>query len=244
MVRHRIENARLESPDFLEIVCLRGGRTLLLPRGLPYHIRSGERMLDSLLVCPGETARSFRLAVGMNLQNPAALAQAYLLPRPWPTVPSHCPDAGESAWLLHVDAAGVMLTSLEAIRCEVREAESRPRQREIEQGMPDRALPDSAEPGGSHDSSGNGAVDATRPWQRGLRIRLLETHGHGGRVTVETFRPLVRARQTDLAGRVLRTLSVDGPRVGVEMESGGLLGRTLMHLMGSPMEARWPEASI
>ena len=45
-------------------------RTAILTGGLPYHRRSGSRMLDCLLVVAGETRRRFRYGVGLDLPHP------------------------------------------------------------------------------------------------------------------------------------------------------------------------------
>src|SRR5207248_5814247 len=55
---HPTTHPRPETPDFLE---LRSGQqnTVILPGGLPFHQRQGTRMLDVMLICEGETARTF-----------------------------------------------------------------------------------------------------------------------------------------------------------------------------------------
>ena len=60
---------RIEAPHFLE---LQAGpkRIALLTGGLPYHCRFGARMLDSLLIVHGETARKFRFGIGIDLPHP------------------------------------------------------------------------------------------------------------------------------------------------------------------------------
>ena len=64
---------------FLDIRCA-GRRTTLLCGGLPYHRRLGDRKLDTLLVVRGETARSFRLGVGIDVPHPVAAAIEFLSP--------------------------------------------------------------------------------------------------------------------------------------------------------------------
>lgn len=73
-------------------------------------------MLDSLLVVNGETARRFKMAVGIDLAHPMQHAISLLDP---PTVvPAVArPASGASAaWLFHVDAKNVVATHWEAIR--------------------------------------------------------------------------------------------------------------------------------
>ena len=71
---------RLESPRFVEIESTQG-RTVLLFGGLPYHSRLGQRMLDTLLLVRGETARRFRLGIGVDVPHPwMAALDAMTLP--------------------------------------------------------------------------------------------------------------------------------------------------------------------
>jgi len=60
--RHPTEAKRIEAPEFIDIDCPQG-RTTLLSGGLAYHRRSATRIIDSLLMVRGETAREFSLAI-------------------------------------------------------------------------------------------------------------------------------------------------------------------------------------
>ncbi len=71
---------RIEAPEFINIES-GGGDLTLLTGGLPYHRRSDPRMLDTLLVTRGETARRFSLAVGVGLTHPAVEALALVTPQ-------------------------------------------------------------------------------------------------------------------------------------------------------------------
>ncbi|MFQ3593277.1 MAG: hypothetical protein SNJ82_08835 [Gemmataceae bacterium] len=70
---------RPESPDFLE---LRVGRpnTVVLPGGLPFHQRHGGRMVDTLLLVEGESARTFDLMVGLDREVPMQTALGVVSP--------------------------------------------------------------------------------------------------------------------------------------------------------------------
>ena len=61
----------------------RRGGTTILTAGLPYHRRHGMRKLDSLLLVRGETARRFRLGIGIDLPQPMAAALDFAAPSPW-----------------------------------------------------------------------------------------------------------------------------------------------------------------
>jgi alpha-mannosidase len=101
----------IESPHFLEINSAKQ-RTTLLCGGLPYHRRIGVRKLDTLLVVQGETARSFRLGIGIDVPNSSAAAVGFLSP---PLIlPDQPPPPTPSGWLFHLDCRNVMATHWDA----------------------------------------------------------------------------------------------------------------------------------
>ncbi|HBO44857.1 MAG TPA: hypothetical protein DD670_13190 [Planctomycetaceae bacterium] len=106
------EADRFESPQFVEIRNERR-RTTLLTGGLPYHRRFGLRKLDSLLIVRGETARRFRLGIGIDLPHPIAAAVDFLTPR-LAAIESPRPPR-DSGWLFHVDAPNVLATGWEPL---------------------------------------------------------------------------------------------------------------------------------
>lgn len=97
---------RIEAPHFVEIHEDRA-RTAILTGGLPFHRRSGERMLDAMLIVAGETRREFRLALGVNLGDLASAAEETLLGG-LPVVPLELPAEDRSGWLFHLDASNVV----------------------------------------------------------------------------------------------------------------------------------------
>lgn len=107
------ETAFVECPLWFDISGHRA-RMTILTAGLPYHRRFGLRKLDSLLIVRGETARSFRLGVGVDLAHPAPAALGFLaggLPRI-----EHGPPRGSRAgWFFHVDVRGVLATHWEPL---------------------------------------------------------------------------------------------------------------------------------
>ena len=112
--RVRTDAKRIEAPTYLEIVSSRGSISLL-PGGLPYHRRSGVRMLDSLLVVAGEECRRFDLALGMGIAQPAAAALNLAASEGLRRCPSGAPGAGDSGWLFRLNPRGVIATSWEAV---------------------------------------------------------------------------------------------------------------------------------
>lgn len=112
MATRPTESTQLEAPLLVDIRG-EGLRTSILAGGLPYHCRNGRRMMDTLLIVPGETARWFRL--GVAIDPPAAVAAALDFitpPAVWPDCP---PPANASGWLFHVDRKNVVATHWEPI---------------------------------------------------------------------------------------------------------------------------------
>ncbi len=101
---------QLESPQFVDI---RSGkiRTTLLTGGLPYHRRHGLRMLDTLLIVHGETARRFRLGIGIDLPHPVPASLDFLGPKPVLATTTSPPAPG--GWLFHLDHRNVLATHWE-----------------------------------------------------------------------------------------------------------------------------------
>lgn len=103
---------QVEAPHFIDI---RSGkvRTTLLTGGLPYHRRFGLRKMDTLLVVHGETARSFRLGIGIDLRNPVPAALDFIAPQTMLLGGRRPPSA--SGWLFHLDVRNVVATHWEPL---------------------------------------------------------------------------------------------------------------------------------
>ncbi len=106
----KTELVQFESPQFVEI---RGDkrRTTLLGGGLPWHCRRGGRKLDTLLLVRGETCRTFRLGLGLDLANPLSAAEEFLAPAT--TIAAASPPQA-SGWLFHLNVRGVAANDWEA----------------------------------------------------------------------------------------------------------------------------------
>jgi alpha-mannosidase len=107
---------RIEAPHFFDIRS-EGSRTAILTGGLPYHLFNGDRMLDSLLVVRGESARRFRMGITIDAAHPTADALDLIEP---PLVLQSAPLPGSrsgSGWLFHIDARNAVATHWDAI-CE------------------------------------------------------------------------------------------------------------------------------
>jgi alpha-mannosidase len=106
------DTVQFEAPHFVDV---RSGkaRTTLLCGGLPYHRRFGLRKLDTLLVVRGETARRFRLGVGIDLPHPMPAAIGFLGPQTIQFGMARPP--APSGWLFHLDARNVLATHWEPL---------------------------------------------------------------------------------------------------------------------------------
>ena len=105
---------QIEAPEYIEIDS-GAGRTAIVTAGLPFHRRSGPRILDSLLIVRGETARQFRLAIGVDVPNPAAAAAECLMPAAELHEVARPPSGERQGWLFHIDARSVLATNWEAL---------------------------------------------------------------------------------------------------------------------------------
>lgn len=99
----------LESPLFVQI---EDGQqsSVIVTGGLAFHRAVGSRMLDTLLLVKNEPARTFRLGIALDPKQPFREALAFLSPEIQLPLPGP-PLATDSAWMFHVDARHVLVTS-------------------------------------------------------------------------------------------------------------------------------------
>jgi alpha-mannosidase len=115
--QHPTVAQQIEAPEYVEIdsaIC----RTVILTGGLPFHRHSGPRILDSLLIVRGETARKFQLAIGVDVPNPAAASAECLTPATELHEIARPPAGERQGWLFHVDARSVLATHWQAVGSE------------------------------------------------------------------------------------------------------------------------------
>ena len=104
---------RFEAPEYITIE--NGSRRVaILTGGVPYHRRAGSRMLDTLLVVRGETARRFELAIGVDVPQPAAAALDFVTPATLVEGDFSAP-ASVSGWFFHLDSKNVVATHWQPI---------------------------------------------------------------------------------------------------------------------------------
>ncbi|MCS7168583.1 MAG: hypothetical protein RMI91_03325 [Gemmatales bacterium] len=110
-IRFPTQHTRPETAEYVE-VCTPFSRTTLFTGGLPFLQRHSQRMLDVILLCPGERTRTFELALGLELSEPGQLALEWLTPSLSIPVSTGPPHVGTTGWLAWLDAENVALFSL------------------------------------------------------------------------------------------------------------------------------------
>lgn len=108
---HAFQGERFESPHYFEIA--EGEeRVTILNHGLPFHRKTGPRMLDSMLIVEGETKREFAFSIAVNQNYPMQMAKNVMVPAGQVRSTVGPPLMGEKGWLFHVDASNIQLTRL------------------------------------------------------------------------------------------------------------------------------------
>jgi Glycosyl hydrolases family 38 N-terminal domain len=107
-------HTRPETADFLE-VRLGKQNAVIFPNGLPFHQRHKERMVDVILVPPGEKETAFDLTLGLDRETPAQTALGLVSPVAVVPIDRGPPHVGSSGWLFHLDASNLLLTSIRPV---------------------------------------------------------------------------------------------------------------------------------
>ena len=106
--KYKSQEKRLCAPGYIEIDDHETKLTLITG-GLPYHQRSGERQLDSILVCAGETARKFKFAIAVNSRySSQTMASWYTPPR---VLEKTKLSSQSSNWLFHFSSKNIIVIS-------------------------------------------------------------------------------------------------------------------------------------
>ena len=114
---------RFESPDYIEVADS-DQRLLIIPHGRPYHRRTSDRTLDSLLLLDGETSRSFRFTVEFDQPYPMRPVLEAVVPCLEMPTDRVVPSKFASAWILSVSAKNVQATPLATAAGEPETSES------------------------------------------------------------------------------------------------------------------------
>jgi alpha-mannosidase len=176
----------------------------ILTGGLPYHCRFGARMLDSLLIVHGETARKFRIGIGIDLPHPATAAMDFVAPDAIAVETAAPPMPARHSWIFHVDARNVVATNWEPLLAGDGEGVGN---LFVEPSPPETAPPVNEK---VPDTFSTGSIV-------GFRVRLFETEGRGGRVHLRSFRTPATAQRTDFLGRATGDLTIEGDRIAVDL---------------------------
>lgn len=110
--RQPVSGNRIEAPQYIDLENLQS-RTSLLTGGVPFHIRRGDRYIDSIQIVKGESERCFTFGIGVDLPNPIFHAHALIKP-PVTVRNQRCPKPDYS-WLFHLDSRNILATSWNAI---------------------------------------------------------------------------------------------------------------------------------
>jgi hypothetical protein len=113
-------HTRPQTPDYLE---LRTGRhnTVVFPGGLPFSQRFESRMLDVILVPPGESNNIFDVGIGLDREHPMQTALGLTTPVPLVPTEKGPPHVGATGWLFHLDTSNLLLTGMRPGGLELRE---------------------------------------------------------------------------------------------------------------------------
>jgi alpha-mannosidase len=77
---------------------------VIVPHGRPYHRRSGPRMLDSLLIVEGESAREFQFTVEFDQPFPLRTAADAMTPVSTLHITGSAAAGAASSWILGLSA--------------------------------------------------------------------------------------------------------------------------------------------
>ncbi len=178
---------RFETSDYIEAAS-DAERLTIVPHGLPFHRKTGARMVDSLLVVAGESRRQFKFTIVVDAAFP--LEAAWNATTPVAVIPTEVgpPRAGATGWFFRLDARNVQLT---------------------------RVL-DQIDPSCDSLASGDGDT-MPLPSGPGFAVRLIETEGRAKRVRLQTFRQPIYARKRDFLGQTLTELVLEGDAILFDM---------------------------
>ncbi|MBL8850897.1 MAG: hypothetical protein JNG89_14560, partial [Planctomycetaceae bacterium] len=209
---HPINTDRIEAPQFIELAD-EGSRTTILPCGLPYHRKTGPRMLDTLLVVAGETRRRFRFAIAVDQPYPIQSALDVAAPSLAIPTAGSPPGGATTGWLFHLSAGNVQLARLLPLfPCETASGvgEGAPREREA----PAEPLSLSA---AQSESARQEPRPPSSPPRQGCIVRLVETEGRRKTAWLRCFRTPTAARQVDFHGQTINKLALEGDGVRVDV---------------------------
>lgn len=165
-------------------------RVTLIYDHLPFHQRTGMRMLDSLLIVHGETRRKFSCEIAIDSSHAARVANDALVPVQ--TIPLERLPTNQSAWLYHVNAPSVQLINMQPDQARV----------QIKSESPEA------------DTS----IDNEYEEVKGYRFDFIETESLHVSAKLSTFKPPKKAWELDFTGKVLEELTICDDQVQFECQ--------------------------
>ncbi|MDA0809356.1 MAG: hypothetical protein O2945_16850 [Planctomycetota bacterium] len=197
-----IEMQRIETLDYIEIAS-EEARTTILPMGLPFHRKTGPRMIDSLLVAEGESERKFKFAIAVDQNYPLQAARDVLTPVVPIRTQTGPPRAGQTGWFYNIDSRCIQVSRILGLMAEPLTIES-----ESEDSS------DSQHPG---DRRPVELTQSEAPAGVGFALRLQETEGQYTGANIEFFRTPTSARLRDFRGQTIVQLAIEGDGVRVDL---------------------------
>lgn len=180
-------NERFETSDYIEIAS-EDQRLTIVPHGLPFHRKTGDRMVDSLLVVEGESKRTFRFTISVDTAYPLEAAWNAMNPPAVFPVDFGQPHAGATGWFFHVDSRHVQISRL------LETHQSNVTVSPLEQ-----------------------FEHPTVPSDPGFAVRLIETEGTSKPIKLRCFRKPTYARKRDFRGQTIEELEIVGDAVIVDI---------------------------
>lgn len=110
----RTKMERFEAPHYVDISDS-DHRVHILTAGQPFHVLSGGRMVDSLLMVEGETATDFRFRLVFDEDRPFAAATDFLQPPLSIDVTGKPNTSASAGWLLGLTAKNVVIARSEVL---------------------------------------------------------------------------------------------------------------------------------
>ncbi len=190
MGAHEASGDRLEAPHYFEIAT-ETQRTTILPMGLPFHRKTGPRMVDTILITQRETARKFKIVIAIDQNYPMQAALDAFTPAVVIPTSEGPPRGSTQGWFFHVSSRSVQIVGLLPL------------------------LNPPPEPVGDWEPP----APAIPPSGAGCTVRLQETEGRPTRVKLRCFRTPTSARQRDFLGKTIADLTITEDSVSVDLTS-------------------------
>jgi alpha-mannosidase len=111
MGAHETAEERIEALHYLEIATPEQRTTILAP-GLPFHRKTGPRMVDSLLVVARESEREFRFVIAIDQDYPMQSALDALSPLVVVPTKTGPPRGGATGWFFHLPTRQVQIVQI------------------------------------------------------------------------------------------------------------------------------------